>query len=99
MMRGGIAEWRTLAISLLCVFILAASLDKIPDPPAVQPFRSGAEILCPVNHIGGCFDQEGNRARPFSAPLVVVRWFDFRIVFEPDHPLYCATLIGQAADS
>ena len=91
-----IVKW-PFAIWLICAFILAASLDKVPDPPAVKPHGSAAKELRGSTHHEGSFEQDRNWS--LSVPASVMRWFDFGGVFEPEHPIRCARLVRQASDS
>jgi hypothetical protein len=71
------------AVWLICAIVLAASLDKLPDPPAVKPHGSLVKQLRVSGHHEGSFDQD--RKWSPSAPAFVVCWFDFGRVFETEH--------------
>jgi len=94
-----IAKFRPLAIGLLCAFILSASLDKLPDPPALQPDRSDAKPFCLGDHVRGSVDKDCECPRCASIPFSAVHWFDFAQVFETDPPVYPAILVRQGSDS
>jgi hypothetical protein len=95
-MLKAIVKW-PFAIWLICAFILTASLDQLPDPPAVKPHGSVAKELHINGHHQGFFDQDRNWS--VSAPAFVVRCFDFGRVVETDYPIQRARLVRQAADS
>ena len=94
-----IAKFRPLAIGLLCAFILSASLDKLPDPPALQPGRGDAKAFCLDGHVEGSVDKDCECPRYASIPLPLVHWFDFAQVFETHPPVHHAMLVRQASDS
>jgi len=98
-MSLGDGKLRTFVTRLLCAFILVASLDRAPDPPAVDPQGNRAKTLCLSKHLEGPFVLPRKWSRALSAPVFVVRWFDFARVFETDHAACSTCLMHQAADS
>ena len=98
-MVQAIAKCRSLAIGLLCAFILAASLDKLPDPPALQPGRGDAKAFCLDGHVEGSAVTGCECPRCASILLSEVHWFDFAEVFETDLKVHHAILVRDASDS
>jgi len=94
-----VVKWRLLATALLCVVVLAASVDRLPDPPALRPFRSEAKTSCLDPHFDGYCKDDGKSTGVAFTPVYIVRWFDFGYVFEADHAIRHASLFGQASDS
>ena len=84
---------------LLCAFLMAAYLDKLPDPPAVGPHGNEAKAACLNDHREGSLDQGRRWARSLVPSLVVVRWIDSGIVFAAAYHVPCATQMRQASDS
>ena len=93
-------SWQLLATWLLCAFIMASYLDKLPDPPAVGPHGNEAKAACLNGHGEGSVDQD-RRWAPRSLPpaLVVVCWLDSRKVFSSAPPVPCPTQMRLASDS
>jgi hypothetical protein len=95
-----IAKFRPLAIGLLCILILAASLDKLPDPPALQPGRGDARAFCLDHHGEGSVDKDCACPRCCALILLsLVQGFGFEQVFETDPPGHYVILMRQASDS
>src|SRR5579872_372468 len=92
-------RWRAFVTRLLCAFLLVAGLDKSPDPPAVDPQGTDAKTSCLGKYLEGPFILPHKWPRAISAPVFVVRWFDFARVFKTDHPACSTSLVRQAADS
>ena len=98
-MLNRIAKFRTLAVRLLCALVVLASLDNLPDPPAVNPHPAGASVISGGNHSAAVFDQSQLGGPSHSAPLFPVYWFDFAKTFGAHAPVTCAPLVRQASDS
>ena len=94
-----VVKWHLLATALLCVVVLAASVDTLPDPPALKPFRSEAKTSCLDPHFDGHCKEDGKCTGVAFTAVYVVQWFDFGYVFEADHPLRHASLLRHASDS
>jgi len=97
-MSKAIARWQLGAIWLLCAFLMAAYLDKLPDPPAVGPHGNEAKAASLNDHREGSFNQ-GHGSRALLPSLVVVRWIDYGIVFAATYHVPCAKQVRQASDS
>ena len=97
-MLNRIAKCRTFAVRLLCALVVLASLDKLPDPPAVTPYPTGASVLCGGNHVEGFCDQNQACAPSLSAPLFPVYWFDFAKTYAARCLINWAPLVRQASD-
>jgi hypothetical protein len=98
-MLNRIAKCRTFAVRLLCASIVLASLDNLPDPPALQPHPTGASVLRGGNHVEGFCDQNQGCAPSHSAPSFPVYWFDFAKTFTARCLIDCAPLVREASDS
>jgi hypothetical protein len=98
-MSNGAAKWRSFVTLLLSAFILAASLDRLPDPPAVKPHLTEAKAISLAGQLNASCDWERKWARSVAAALVVVRWFDLEKVFATPYPLDGPTLLRHASDS
>ena len=86
-------------IWVLCALLMIASLDAIPDPPAIDQhaIRVASPQVCkgpssaverPLNCIWNC---------PFLHPFRV-RWIALTFSYEPRLPSDWIVLTGQAAD-
>jgi len=98
-MSKAIARWQLGAIWLLCAFLTAAYLDKLPDPPAVGPHGNEAKVASLNDHREGSLDQGRGWARSLLPSLVFVRWIDYGVVFAAACHVPCATQVRQASDS
>jgi hypothetical protein len=98
-MLNRIAKSRTFAVGLLCTLVVLASLDNLPDPPAVKPNPIGKSVLCGGNHVEAVFDQNQVSVSSHSAPLFPVYWFDFAKTFRARCIINCTPLVRQASDS
>ncbi len=93
-----IVKWRLLA-TVLCVAVLAASVDTLPDPPALNPSRSEAKASGPAPRFDGSCRLNGNFASVALTAMYVVRWLDFGYVLETAQPIHRASLVRHASDS
>ena len=50
-------RWQLAATWLLCAFLIAAYLDKLPDPPAVTPHGNAAKAAYLIDHREGSLNQ------------------------------------------
>jgi hypothetical protein len=98
-MSKAIGRWQLMATWLLCAFLMAAYLDKLPDPPAVGPHGNEAKAAYLIDHREGSLNPGYRWARSLVPSLVVVRWLDSGIVFAAAHFVPCATQMRQASDS
>ena len=88
-----------IAACLLCLLIVGASLDGLPDPPAVKPQGSRNNLVSQLhshvpfaakNHTSDC---------PASAPHIQAGLFSFGQIFEGRGPSYDPTFVHQATDT
>ena len=88
-----------IAVCLLCLLIVGASLDGLPDPPAVKPqgtlknlvsqFHSHVPLAA-KNHASDC---------PVSAAHFQASLFSFGRIFQGRGPSYDPTFVHQATDT
>ena len=88
-----------IAACLLCLLIVGASLDGLPDPPAVKPQGSLNNLVSQLhshlplsakNHASDC---------PTSAPHFQANLFSFGQIFEGRGPSHDPTFVHQATDT
>ena len=88
-----------IAACLLCLLIVGASLDGLPDPPAVKPQGNLNNLVSQLhshvpfaakNHASDC---------PASAPHFQASLFSFGRIFEGRGPFYDPTFVHQATDT
>jgi len=88
-----------IAACLLCLLIVGASLDGLPDPPAVKPQGSLNNLVSQLhshvplsakNHASDC---------PASAPHFQANLFSFGQIFEGRGPSHDPTFVHQATDA
>jgi hypothetical protein len=83
---------------LLCALIIAARLDRIPDPPAV---KSGATdvrsdgFLCPLQAYAG---GELSNLSCVPGPRIATRWTALKYICDARLPIAEVALVRQAAD-
>jgi hypothetical protein len=82
----------------LCLMIVGASLDRLPDPPAVKPngnqnnlvSRLDYHVAIAAHHVLDC---------PAAAPNFQDRLFSFRQIFESTLSSHKLTFVRQATDT
>jgi hypothetical protein len=88
-----------IAACLLCLLIVGASLDGLPDPPAVKPQGNLNNLVSQLhshvpfaakNHASDC---------PAYAPHLQASLFSFGQIFEDRGPSYNPTFVHQATDT
>ncbi len=88
-----------IAVGLLCLLIVGASLDGLPDPPAVKPHGNLSNLVSQLhshvpfaakNHASDC---------PASAHHFQANMFSFGQIFEDRGPTYDPTFVHQATDT
>jgi hypothetical protein len=89
-----------IAACLLCLVIVGASLDGLPDPPAVKPQGNLKNLVSQLhhshvpplakNHASDC---------PASAPHFQASLFSFGQIFEGRGPSHDPTFVHQATDT
>jgi len=88
-----------IATCLLCLMIVGASLDGLPDPPAVKPHGNLNNLVSQLysqvlfaakNHASDC---------PPSAPHFQASLFSFGQIFEGGGPSYDPAFVHQATDT
>src|SRR5678809_211231 len=93
------AKCRTCAVRLLCALVVLASLDNLPDPPAVSPHPTGASVLSGGSHVAACFDQNQPCGASHSVPVFSVDWFDLAETLGARRLINDSPLVRQASDS
>ena len=87
------------AACLLCLLIVGASLDGLPDPPAVRP-RGNLNNLVSQLHSHAPFAAKNHASDcPASAPHFQASLFSFGRIFEGRGPFYDPTFVQQATDT
>jgi hypothetical protein len=87
------------AACLLCLLIVGASLDGLPDPPAVKP-RGNLNNLVSQLHSHVPFAARNHASDcPASAPHFQASLFSFGRIFEGRGPFYDPTFVQQATDT
>jgi len=84
------------SVWLLCTLLLCASLDTVPDPPAVRPCQIDIKTIpatdleiSPISSLS---------CSGFAGPRIVVRWIALRQVLDIKRPVDLIALVQQAAD-
>lgn len=98
-MSKALGRWQLVSTWLLCAFLMAAYLDRLPDPPAVGPHGNEAKAACLNDHREGSLDQDRRWTGSVLPSLVVVRWLDSGTVSAAAYYGPCATQMRQASDS
>lgn len=85
---------------VLCALMVAASLDTVPDPPAVRYFSGlDAKALDFSSAVGGYQRQCVNSEFPIFFPQGAVRWVAVRHVDDTSRSDYGRLLTRYAADT
>ena len=79
--------------------MVAACLDRLPDPPAVNPNRIDAKALCLDTQLESAADHHPERVLNFSTYYSAVQYPVFENVFESTNFAHRLPLMRQAADS
>jgi hypothetical protein len=88
-----------IAACLLCLVIVGASFDGLPDPPAVKP-QGNLKNLVSLLHSHVPFAVKNNASHcPASAPHYQARLFSFGQISEGRGPSYDPTFVHQATDT
>ncbi|MBZ5608426.1 MAG: hypothetical protein LAP38_09215 [Acidobacteriia bacterium] len=95
-MRKAISGLISVVAFMLCVSIVAASVDPLPDPPAVKPERVDVKADCLGEpHAGvpsACEDAS------LANCCAVVRWFAWRHILEAERCDNRFLLVRHATD-
>lgn len=91
---------RKYLVYLICLLLLVAAVDTIPDPPAFNPPRSHSNIILSLRtHSSSAAPEEGRfvtRGSPRSIPLL---WYSLRVDSEDGVVgIFPAALVRHAAD-
>jgi hypothetical protein len=86
---------RSCIIWVLGLLLAIASIDTVPDPPAVNPRSVSVASLCEAR--GDVCERRLNSGW-FIASLVQVRWIAFTSAYEPKLPADWIALTGLATD-
>jgi hypothetical protein len=88
-----------LAACLLCLLIVGASLDGLPDPPAVKPQGNPNNLVSQLHsHVPFAAKNQALDC-PASAPHFQASLFSFEQIFEGRGPSYDPTFVHQATDT
>jgi hypothetical protein len=88
-----------IAACFLCLLIVGASLDGLPDPPAVKP-QGNLNNLVSQFHFHVPFAAKDHASDcPASAAHFQVNLFSFGQIFEGRGPSYNPTFVHQATDT
>jgi hypothetical protein len=92
-MRGRIAA------CLLCLLIVGASLDGLPDPPAVKPQGNLNNLVSQLySHVPFAANNHASDCS-VSAPHFQASLVSFERMFEGRGPFYDPTFVHQATDT
>ena len=97
--QGYIIMRARIAACLLCLLSVGASLDGLPDPPAVRPQRNQNNLVSQVGHhipVAAKHHASDYLAR---TPHFLPSLFSFGQIFEGRGPSYDPTLVCQATDT
>jgi len=86
---------RSCIIWVLGLLLAIASVDTVPDPPAVNPGSVSVASLCEA-HSDVC--ERRLNSGWFISSLVQVRWIAFTLAYEPKLPTDSIALTGLATD-
>jgi len=88
-----------IAAYLLCLLIVGASLDGLPDPPAVKPQGNLNNLVSQFHsHVPFAAKDHASDCRA-SAPHFQASVFSFGQIFEGNGPSYDPTFVHQATDT
>lgn len=85
-------------IWLLCALTLIASLDGIPDPPAVKSGTNDVKAVAVSNPLQGLAGGEPRSNSMVPGPGTATRWTALRQIFEARIPIAEVAQVRQAAD-
>ena len=89
------------AVTLICLLVLVAAIDSIPDPPAINPPSSHGSGISAL-HVRGPFTllEKEWLVASSSPPRIQVNWFSSRLAFD-NKPLVVSPLplIHHATDT
>jgi hypothetical protein len=91
--------WKLVVASLLCAFILTASLDRMPDPPAVKPHGSDAQLSNLNKYCDAYVPQDWRFHTYFSPAVSAVPWFDPSMDLRTKSRVRLNSLLRQASDT
>jgi hypothetical protein len=87
-----------IAACLLCLFIVAAALDSLPDPPAVKPHRSGiALVSLPHQHLSAAVKNTVVDCVS-CVPHFQESLFSLSEIFESRRPFFRLEFVQRAID-
>lgn len=94
-----IRKWIPAVISLLCVIIVFASLDRVPDPPAVKPQHIAGHASSFDIHFEDVSNPASLSAVSASAPHASPSLLVLKQIFKIKIPVFSAPMMRQAADA
>ncbi len=84
---------------LLCLFLLVASLDRVPDPPVVQPHPDKAAAFCFTALHQVAADRDHAWFRVLFDPRSHARCFEKSLLAEHKPASLLAAYVIEASDS
>lgn len=88
-----------IAACLLCLLIVGASLDGLPDPPAIRLQGNLNNLVSQLHHHAPFAAKKHASDCPAYAPNFQASLFSFGQIFEGRGPSYDRTFVHQATDS
>jgi hypothetical protein len=88
-----------IAACLLCLLVVVASLDTLPDPPAVKPQSNRNNLVSQLHHHVPVTAKNHASDCLACAPHFQVSLFSFGQIFEGRGPSYDPTFVHQATDT
>ncbi len=88
-----------LSSRLLCFFILLAALDRIPDPPVIQPHQDKAATFCCYNQHQVVADEDRVLDRVLFDPKWQVLSFEESLRSESKPPIQLVIYLSEISDS
>jgi hypothetical protein len=87
-----------IAVCMLCLIVIAVSLDSLPDPPAVKPHGSGiALISLPYHHFSAAV-KNSVLDRVARVPQFQASLFSLGELFQSRRPTFKLEFVQRAID-
>lgn len=92
-------KWKLCITAVLVAMMVTASLDAVPDPPAVNPHK--VSIVSPLCEARGamCKQHLDSHSLCSSSHHLQISWIAFTSAYVPNLPNDWIVLTGQASDS
>src|SRR6266576_1121952 len=88
-----------IAVGLLCLLIVGAFLDGLPDPPAVKPQSNRNNLVCPLHYDVPVTAKSHASDYLTGALHLQARFFSLGQVSESSGPSHRLTFVRQATDT